>query len=82
MSDKEAALFFHFYGDSVYDIFDTSKTERAKAFPSFSNKPHAIQDDMGGHGVAISCRLTISIFFYMTPSSSKMMWAVKLEVPL
>ena len=36
-------------------FFDTSKTERAKTFPSFSNIPNAIQDDMGGHGVAISC---------------------------
>ena len=27
-------------------FFDTSKTERAKTFPSFSDKPHAIQDDM------------------------------------
>ena len=34
-------------------FFDTSKTERAKEFPSFSDKHHAIQEDMGGHGVAV-----------------------------
>ena len=56
MSEKEVTLFFNFKGTFFLMLFDISKTERAKAFPSFSNKPHAIQDDMGGHGVAISCR--------------------------
>ena len=37
-------------------LFDTSKAEQAKAFQLFSNKPHALQDDMGGHGVAIKVR--------------------------
>ena len=54
-------------------FFDTSKTERAKTFPPFSDENHAKQDDMGGHGVAISCSLTIFIFFHMTLSSSKRM---------
>ena len=51
-------------GDNYFSIlrglcfltfFDISKTERAKAFPSFSDKPNAKQDVMGEHGVAISC---------------------------
>ena len=73
MSERGVKLFFNFKGTLFSDIFDTSKTERAKAFPSFSDKPHVIQDDMGGHGVATSCSLTISIFFHMTLSSSKRM---------
>ena len=32
-------------------FFYRSKTEPAKVFPSFSNKPHAIQDDIGGLGI-------------------------------
>ena len=55
MSEREVTLFFNFKEILFYDIFDTSKTERAKTFPSFSDKPHAMQADMGGHGVAISC---------------------------
>ena len=43
-------------------FFDTSKTGRAVALPSFSDKPHAIKDDMGGHGVAISCSLMIFVW--------------------
>ena len=54
-------------------FFDTSKTERAKTFLSFSNKPQAKQDDMGGHVVAISCSKMISIFCHMILCSSKRM---------
>ena len=49
MTEREVTLFFNFKG-----TLNTSKTERAKAFPSFSDKPHANQDKMGGHGVAKS----------------------------
>ena len=59
MSEREVALFFNLRGLCFLTVFDTSKTERARAFPSFSDKPHAIQDEMGGHGVAISCSLKI-----------------------
>ena len=52
MPEIEVTLFFNFKETLFSDIFETSKTERAKAFSSFSDKPHAIQDDMGGHGVA------------------------------
>ena len=64
-------LFFNFQ----LTFFDTSKSERANAVLSFSDKLHAIQDDMGGqwHGVAISCSLTVSVFLHMTLSSSKKM---------
>ena len=48
MSEKEVTLFFNFRGLCFLTFFDTSKTERARAFPSFSDKPHVIQDDMGG----------------------------------
>ena len=58
MSEKEVTLFFNYKGTPFSDIFDTSKTEQAKTFPLFSGKPHSIQDDMGGHDVAISCSLT------------------------
>ena len=74
MSEKEVEFFFSILrGLCFLTFFDTSKTERTKTFPSFSDKPHAIQDDMCGHGVAISCSLTISVFFHMTLSSSKSM---------
>ena len=48
MSEKEVPLFFDFKGTLFLTFFDTSKTERAKTFPLFSDKPHAIQDGMGG----------------------------------
>ena len=43
MSEREGTLFLCFM--TFFDMF-----------PSFSDKPHAIQDDMGTHGMAISCR--------------------------
>ena len=46
MSEKEAALFFNFNGPLFSDIFDRSKTERAKTIPSVSDKSHEVQDDM------------------------------------
>ena len=58
MSEKEVALFFNFKGTL---FSDTSKTERAKTFPPFSDKPHAMQADMGG------------VIFHMVLSSSKRM---------
>ena len=36
-------------------FFDTSKTQRARPFPSFSREPHANQDHMAGPRMAISC---------------------------
>ena len=45
MSEREVTLFFNFKG--------TLFSERTKAFPSLSGKPHAIQDDMGGHSMAM-----------------------------
>ena len=60
MSEKEVALFFNFKEDLFSNIFDTSKTQRARPFPSFSREPHANQDRMAGSRMAISCSLTIS----------------------
>ena len=51
MSEKEVTLFFNFQGTLFSKIFDTSKTERAKPFPSFSHKPNSKQDDMSGQGI-------------------------------
>ena len=61
--EREGTLFFNFKGTLFSDFFFTRKTVRAKTFPSFSDKTYAIQDDMCGHGVTISCSLTISGFF-------------------
>ena len=77
MSEKEVTFFLILRGLYFLTFFDTSKTEGAKTFLSFSNKPDAKQDDMGGHVVAISCSKMISIFCHMTLSSSKRMWADK-----
>ena len=68
MSEKEVTLFFNLRGLYFLSFFDTSKTERARAFLSFSDKPQAIQDEMGGLGVVIPCSLTISVFFNMALS--------------
>ena len=48
MSERKVTLFFNFKGTLLLTFFDTSKTERAKTFPLFSDKPHAIQDEMVG----------------------------------
>ena len=38
------------------NVFDKSETERARIFPSFTNKPHSKQDVIGGgQGVTLSC---------------------------
>ena len=47
-----------------------AKTERSKTFPPFSNKHHTKQDDMGGHGVAISCCKMISVFVHSSCSDN------------
>ena len=47
MLGKEVTLFFNFKGTIFSNIFDTSKTERARAFPPFSHMPHSKQDDVG-----------------------------------
>ena len=55
MSEKEVALFFNFKGGSFSSIFNTSKTQGARPFPSFSSEPHAKQDHMAGPWMAILC---------------------------
>jgi hypothetical protein len=44
MSEKEVNLFFN---NGFLTFIDTSETERAKLFLSFSHIPHWKQDDMG-----------------------------------
>ena len=55
MSEKEVTIFFNFKGNLFSDIFDPSKTEHARLFPSFSHEPHLMQVDMGEQGVTLSC---------------------------
>ena len=54
MLEKEVALFFNFKGSLFLTFFDTSKTQRARPFPSFSREPHAKQDHMAGPRMALS----------------------------
>ena len=63
MSGKEVPYFSILRGVCFLTFFDTSKTQRARPFPLFSREPHAKQDHMAGPQMAISCSLTISVFF-------------------
>ena len=43
-------------GPCFLTVFNTNRTEQDKTFLSFSDKPLAKQDDMGGHGVTMKVR--------------------------
>ena len=48
MSEKEEALYFNFMEVCFLTFLDTSKTQRARPFPSFSRESHAKQDGRFG----------------------------------
>ena len=54
---------------SFLTFFDTSQTERAMTFPSFSDKPYAKQDDMCGNIMKLN---GFQIFLLSLISSKRM----------